>query len=310
MIKLSVFVGQLATKPDVIAITETKLNKTNYNINFNLTGYVFIHKKTRAVGLGFYTNEELSYSCQDNNINLNLNFVEDMWIKIDAKPYPIVIGVICRHPVNTVDKIKQFGDAVFGIMLDLNLKTAKYLVRGDYNLDLMNIRSKNNPIQKYASNLLGCSCKCLINVLTLITQTSKTLIDLIYTNVSMFRKSTAATHSGMAISDISDHHGTFVNVSLKSAHKKKASSFLFIRDMKNFQLERFTNDLNQNLGDFLIENSDQVDSLFNKFFLFLLQCRQTCTFKASFKKRKTITTKTVVVDSSAEKLLNKKQNVF
>ena len=81
----------------------------------------------------------------------------------------------------------------------------------------------------------------------------------------MFRKSTAATHSGMAISDISDHHGTFVNVSLKSAHQKKALSFSFIRDMKNSQLERFTNDLNQNLSDFFIENCDQVDSLFNKF---------------------------------------------
>ena len=50
----------------------------------------------------------------------------------------------------------------------------------------------------------------------------------------MFLKSTVATHSGMAISDISDHHGKFVTVSLKSTQKKKASSFSFIRDMKNF----------------------------------------------------------------------------
>ena len=64
-----------------------------------------------------------------------------MWIKIEAKPYPIFIGVIYRHPVNTVDKIKQFGDALFGTMHDLNLKTAKYFVLEDFNLDLMNIRS-------------------------------------------------------------------------------------------------------------------------------------------------------------------------
>ena len=158
--KLSVFVGQLTIKPNVIAITETKLNNANYNVNLNLTGYVFIHKisQTRAGGVGFYINEELSYSCQDDNINLNLNFVEDMWIKIEAKPYPIFIGVIYRHPVNTVDKIEQFGDALFGTMHDLNLKTAKYFVLGDFNLDLMNISTKNNAIQKYASNLLSCSC--------------------------------------------------------------------------------------------------------------------------------------------------------
>ena len=187
--KLSVFVRQLAIKPDVIAITETKLNIINYNSNLNLTSYVFIHKirLTRAGGVGFYINEELSYSCQDNNINLNLNFVEDMWIKIEAKPYPIFIGVIYCHPVNTVDKIEQFGDALFGTMHDLNLKSATYFVLGDFNLDLMNISCKNNAIQKYASYLLGCSCKCLMNMPTRITQTSKTLIDHIYTIIHLYK---------------------------------------------------------------------------------------------------------------------------
>ena len=108
-----------------------------------------------------------------------------MWIKIEAKPYPIFIGVIYCHPVNTVNKIKQFGDALFGTMHDLNLKSATLFVLGDFNLDLMNISSKNNAIQKYASYLLGCSCKCLMNMPTRITQTSKTLIDHIYTIIQM-----------------------------------------------------------------------------------------------------------------------------
>ena len=145
--------------------------------------------------------------------------------------------------MNTVDKIEQFGDVLFGTMHDLNLKTAKYFVLRDFNLDVMNISHKNNAIQKYASNLPGCSCKCFINMPTRIIQTSKTLIDHIYTTVSMFRKSTVAAHSGVAISDISDQYGSFVSVSLKSAHKKKASSFSFIPDIKNFQLQRFTDDL-------------------------------------------------------------------
>ena len=54
-------------------------------------------------------------------------------------------------------------------------------------------------------------------------------------------------------------------LSLKFAHKKEASSFSFIRDMKNFQLERFIDDLSQNFSDFSVENSDQVASLLNKF---------------------------------------------
>ena len=80
-----------------------------------------------------------------------------------------------------------------------------------------------------------------------------------------------ATYGGVAISGISDHHGTFVNVSVKSAHKKGEPSFSFIRDMKNFQLERFTDNLSQNLSDFSVKNSNQVDSLFTNLFVFLLQ---------------------------------------
>ena len=189
--------------------------------------------------------------------------------------------------MNLVDKIEQFGDALFGTMHDLNLKTAKCFVLGDFNLDLMNISTKNNAIQKYASNLLGCSCKCLINVPTRITQSSKTLIDHIYTNVIMFPKSTVATHNGVVILDISDHHGTFVSVSLKSAYKKKASSFSFICDMKNFQLERFTDDLSQNFSDFSVENSDQVDSSFNKYIsIFAVVVAKHAPLKRALRKEK------------------------
>ena len=105
----------------------------------------------------------------------------------------------------------------------------------------------------------------------------------------MFPKSTVATRGGGAISDISVHHGTFVNVSLKSAHKKKASSFSFIRDMKNFQLERFTDDLSQNFSDFSIENSDQVDSLFSKFISnFAAVVEKTCALKRASRKEKRV----------------------
>ena len=42
--KLLAFVEQLVIELDVIAITETKLNSTNYNVNLHLSGYVFIQK--------------------------------------------------------------------------------------------------------------------------------------------------------------------------------------------------------------------------------------------------------------------------
>ena len=95
------------------------------------------------------------------------------------------------------------------------------------------------------------------------------------------------------------HHGTFVNVPLKSAHKKKASSFSFICDIKNFQIEKYTNDLSQNFSNFSGENSDQVDSLFNKYIsIFAAVVDKHAPLKQASKK--TITTKAVIVYPSAE----------
>ena len=87
----------------------------------------------------------------------------------------------------------------------------------------------------------------------------------------MLPKNTVATHCGVAISDISDHHGTLVNVSLKSAHKKKASNFSFIPAMKNFQLEKFTDDLSQNLRVFFEKKAIKLILYLTNSFLFLLQ---------------------------------------
>ena len=109
--KLSLYVSQLSTKPDVIAVTETKLNDAKSNDGFKLTEYEFMHKNspTKAGGVAFYVKKELSYTLV-NSAGLNLNAVEDLWIKIEAKPAPIAVGVIYRHPSYDVDSLNSFGD--------------------------------------------------------------------------------------------------------------------------------------------------------------------------------------------------------
>ena len=57
--KLTTYIAQLSVKPDIITITETKLNDTLSNVNLNITGYFFMHKNSlsRAGGIALYLKE-------------------------------------------------------------------------------------------------------------------------------------------------------------------------------------------------------------------------------------------------------------
>ena len=105
--KLTHYLSQLHKLSDVIAITETKLqNDTIYN-NIDIAGYNFIHADslTKAGGVGFYIKNSLSYIVKPE-YELNLNFVENIWIQVDTDKNSILIGVIYRHPVNIVNELE------------------------------------------------------------------------------------------------------------------------------------------------------------------------------------------------------------
>ena len=209
--KLSLYVSQLSTKSDVIAITETKSNDAKSNDGFKLNEYEFMHKNspTKAGGVAFYVKKELSFTLL-NLAGLNLNVVEDLRIKTEVKPAPIVVGVIYRHPDYDVDSLNSFGDELANKLHNHNLDNAKYCILGDINIYLLNIKNSGN-IRKYANNLLSCSCICLMDLPTRILQNSKTLIDRIYTNIA-----NAKVKSGIAVTDNSDRCGTFASFLLKS----------------------------------------------------------------------------------------------
>ena len=81
--------------------------------------------------------------------------------------------------------------------------------------------------------LLSCNCRCLIDVPTRVTETSKTLIDHVITN----NKQRAVT-IGVFTSDLSDHYGVFAIISYNDI-KNKLSNQVFIRDMTKFILDDF-----------------------------------------------------------------------
>ena len=91
----------------------------------------------------------------------------------------------------------------------------------------------NHNFRKYVNNILSTSTKCAIDLPTRITDHSKTLLDHIYVNDPKHSYT-----SGVLLCDLSDHMATFVSISTKKSRVKSKVQFL-IRDMKNFNLEKF-----------------------------------------------------------------------
>ena len=108
--KLITLLATFSEPPDILAISETKLTHGLPLVNVDVTGYDFIHcaSITKAGGVGFYVKQNLSYK-QKSDININLNFVENMWVEVKTNNGRIVIGVTYRHPTTLVNDYESFS---------------------------------------------------------------------------------------------------------------------------------------------------------------------------------------------------------
>ena len=212
--KLTHYISQFHKLPDVIAITKTKLrNDTIYN-NIDIAKYNYIHADslTKEGGVGFYIKNSLSYTVKPE-YDLNLNFVENIWIQVDTDKNSILIGVIYCHPVNIVNQLELFSRTIEEKFFNLSNSKSGFYILGDFNIDLLQV-TNNRVIKNYADNLVGYSIKCTINKPTRIFNNSKTLLDHIYTNCCY-----SSAISGIALNDIFDHFPTFIYLSNRDIKK-------------------------------------------------------------------------------------------
>ena len=256
--EINIFLAGLEKKPEIVAFSETKLQEGKANRNIELEGYNFIHRDsiTAAGGVGLYILKSLSYSVNNSLFNFAPPNAEHLWIDIQTSKTSIVIGVINRHPVNTVTAIDEFSDKLNELLL--SLKKPFYCV-GDLNVNLLNI-CRNNEIRRYANMLLSCNCKCLINVATRITENSKSLLDHMYTN----DKKSAIT-AGVLISDLSDHYRIYAIISDSKVRSQKYNENYYIRDMSNFVLDNFLDELHEKLTHLFNTSYVTVNELYNSF---------------------------------------------
>ena len=131
--------------------------------NIELDGYQFIHRNSHASagGVGIYVKSSISYNLKPT-INIDLSSVENLLIEIEINKKKLIVGVVYRYPVQTVEQIELFSRALTNIFHELNSIKSEFYVLGDFNIDQTKIKS-NNLIKTYADDLRGSAVKCLIN---------------------------------------------------------------------------------------------------------------------------------------------------
>lgn len=109
----------LSVNPDIIAITETKLNSNSID-NTDIENYDFYHNDspTAAGGTALYVKRHFRAICR-HDIYIEMPEVESTWIQVERqKSSPLIIGCIYRHPNANLEDftnklellLKQFND--------------------------------------------------------------------------------------------------------------------------------------------------------------------------------------------------------
>ena len=135
---------------DIIAITETKLKKDELQTNIGINGYNFIHSDSdsQAGGVGRYIKNSISYKIIDE-LDLKLNFVENIWIEVETNKKSIAVEVVYRHPGYIVNQIELFSKAMEKNFLNISTEKMEFYLMGDFNIDLLQSHC-NQIIKTYA----------------------------------------------------------------------------------------------------------------------------------------------------------------
>ena len=229
---LEEFIYSLNVKPDILAISETKLNDKTI-INTDIRQYQFFHtdSKTAAGGAGLYISKDL-HAIPRPDIKFNMELVESCWSEIINNNKPnVIIGCIYRHPKANMS---DFTLELETIVKKLNEKNQTIYIMGDINIDFLKYGNHPNT-EDYLDMLFSYNLLPLITKPTRITDYTSTLIDHIYTNAPIHN-----TVSGICLIDISDHLPVFC---VSDTFTKKKKETMYFRDYSKLNKELYLTDM-------------------------------------------------------------------
>ena len=175
---------------------------------------------TGAGGVGFFLKDSFDYELLPN-LKLNLTLCEDIWLRVtnisNAKlnNKGLIIGVIYRHGHNCKNFYEKFSE----LLDSLNSRKEKYLIVGDFNLDLMKYNLAT-PNTDYLNALHSVGCNAFIDKPTRIKSGAATCLDHVYSNLD-----TGSIDNHIVLAEVSDHFGTLSKIEGITSESKKQKVF-------------------------------------------------------------------------------------
>ena len=262
--ELNALLSILNLKFSVIGISESRFLKHSPPIfDFNIEGYSVEHTPTEssAGGALLYISNRFSYTVRSDLSQLlySPRDLESVFVEISfSRKSNIIVGCIYRHPGMS---IATFNSDFFSPFLQLVSRENKsILLLGDFNINLL----KYNSSQEVSNflDLLG-SHLILPQVIlpTRITETSRTLIDNIFSTI------TESSISGNILHNISDHLSQFLCFSFPGNNSNGKSHCQTFRNWSKFNQGHFVRDFRAlNWNEVLGLEHQNIDISLGSFF--------------------------------------------
>ena len=106
---LQQYLTELYYKPDIIAISETRINSTNSHLHdHQMHGYTFFHcdSTTKAGGVGAYIKNTIDAK-HIQEFSKSFDGCESLWIEVGLNKKNVIVGVVYRHPHNNMNVFQE-----------------------------------------------------------------------------------------------------------------------------------------------------------------------------------------------------------
>ena len=241
-------------KIDILTLNELFIN--NQQLTFSIPGFTFLYKNRKSGtggGVGIYVRNGIDFV---RKTELENDEMESIFIEIRPKSSKtFIIGTIYRPPESSKHLSKNFESILSTNLKDIDNRNTETIIMGDLNVDYL---KQNNHSIKNIFQLNGF-CQ-LIKTPTRVTETTATLIDVIFTN-----KKHNISHNTVIAAGFSDHD--LIACVRKMNNIKHKPETIRCRNFKNYNIDQINNDLLNKKWDHVYNTNSPNEALlyFNSF---------------------------------------------
>ncbi len=220
---------------DVICINETRLDATVPNHEVGINGYEIVRndRNRNGGGVAIYLRNSINYKIKEELMSCDLEIITIEIFKPKSKSF--LVNCWYRPPDSSVEIFNNYEELV----KKMDSENKEVILIGDFNCDWSQIVNNhaNSQTKKFVELTKTLQFEQLIKEPTRVTESSKTQIDLAFTNKP---------------EGISDHSLIFIQ--RKISIQRKAPKIIKTRQFKNYNVGYFKQDLAINMQTISITN--------------------------------------------------------